>query len=149
MESLERFQQNRRLIEDFTFRTLAAIPSDYGRLHYLYSLRDPATGRYEHDGLIRLYSVESVQNGLAHCHEELFARILETPLSEQEHDLRTFLRGTEGTFRPAVEAWRADGSLRAMCPEGLPNYLSDLFSSNLGVLLAIFSGDIATTGPVS
>src|ERR1700676_1809660 len=80
VESLERFRQSRTVIEDFTSRTLAAIRSDFGRLYYISSLKDPGTGSYEHDGLKQLYSEGSVQSALAHCHAELFARILETPL---------------------------------------------------------------------
>jgi len=149
MGSLEQFQQNRRLIEDITSRTLAAIPSDYGRLYYLYSLWDAETGQYEHEGLANVYSRDSVQSGLAHCHEELFSRILETSLSEQENDLRVFLRGASEKLRRAMEAWRADESLRVICPPGLPTYLSDLFCSNVGVLLDVFSQDSITADPIS
>ena len=83
METVERFQLNRRVIEDFTARTLAAIPSDYGRLLYVSSLRDLASGRYLHEGLAAIYPEQAVQQALARCHEELFARILETPLEQQ------------------------------------------------------------------
>ena len=91
MESLERFRQSRSVIEDFTSRTLAAIPSDFGRLYYVSSLKDESTGRYTHEGLMDLYSDNSVQAALAQCHEELFSRILETPLKHQERDLRDCL----------------------------------------------------------
>ena len=40
MESSERFLQSRSVIEDFTSRTLAAIPSDFGRLYYVSSFED-------------------------------------------------------------------------------------------------------------
>src|SRR5712672_1691197 len=91
VESFERFRQSRSVIEDFTSRTLAAIPSDFGRLYYVSSLKDSSTGRYKHEGLMDLYSENSVQAALTHCHEELFSRILETPLSRQERDLRRCL----------------------------------------------------------
>src|ERR1700682_3559765 len=91
VESMESFHQSRSVIEDFTSRTLAAIPSDFGRLYYVSSLRDSSTGRYNHDGLTVLYSENSVQAALAQCHEELFSRILETPLEHQERDLRKCL----------------------------------------------------------
>ena len=91
MESLERFQQSRAVIEDFSSQTLAAISSDFGRLYYVSSLKDSDSGRYEHDGLNSLYSENAVQAALSHCHEELFSRILETPLREQERDLRACL----------------------------------------------------------
>src|SRR5580704_18356068 len=76
VESLERFQQSRAVIEDFSSQTLAAISSDFGRLYYISSLKDSGSGRYEHEGLNSIYSDNAVQAALSHCHEELFSRIL-------------------------------------------------------------------------
>ena len=139
MESLERFQQSRAVVEDFSSRTLAAISSDFGRLYYVSSLKDSNSGRYEHDGLTSLYPANAVQAALSHCHEELFSRILETPLREQERDLRTCLDAAGDEFWSVVESWRENRYFREMCPGGLPDYLDDLFCSNMGALLAMFS----------
>lgn len=149
MESFERFRQNRCVTEDFTSRTLAAIPSDFGRLYYVSSLKDSATGRYRHDGLVEVYSENSVQEALAHCHEELISRILETPLHEQERDLRKCLDSAGDRFWTVVETWGEDRSFLTMCPEGLPTYLEELFCSNLGALLAIFSAERVRLGLAS
>jgi hypothetical protein len=142
---MDSFHQNRSVIEDFTSRTLAAIPSDFGRLYYVSSLKDADTGRYRHDGLMTLYSEDSVQVALARCHEELFSRILETPLRQQERDLRDCLDIAGDKFRAVVESWRESRFFRTMCPEGLPSYLDDLFCSNMNVLLAVFSADRANS----
>jgi hypothetical protein len=141
VESLERFQQSRAVIEDFSSQTLAAIPTDFGRLYYVSSLKDADSGRYEHDGLKSLYPENAVQAGLSHCHEELFSRILETPLREQERDLHACLGSAGDKFRDVVENWRETRYFKEMCPEGLPDYLHDLFCSNMGALLAIFSSN--------
>jgi len=127
------------VIEDFSARTLAAIPTDFARLHYISSLMDTNTGRYEHDGLMSLYPYDSVQFALAHCHEELFSRILETPLQKQEGDLRACLSTAGDQFWTVVESWRESQSFVEMCPQGAPNYLHDMFHSNMSALLAIFS----------
>lgn len=139
MESLERFQQSRAVVEDFSSQTLAAISTDFGRLYYVSSLKDSDSGRYQHDGLMSLYPESAVQTGLSHCHEELFSRILETPLKEQERDLRACLVSAGDKYWDVVETWRESRFFREMCPEGLPDYLNDLFCSNMGALLAIFS----------
>jgi hypothetical protein len=139
VESLERFQQSRAVIEDFSSQTLAAISSDFGRLYYVSSLKDSDSGRYEHDGLTSLYPENAVQAALSHCHEELFSRILETPLREQERDLRACLGSAGDQFWDVVESWRESRYFQNMCPEGLPDYLHDLFNSNMGALLAIFT----------
>ena len=132
MESLERFQQSRAVIEDFSSRSLAAISTDFGRLYYVSSLRDSESGRYEHDGLKSLYPENAVQAGISHCHEELFSRILETPLREQERDLRECLGSAGDQYWDVVESWLESRYFQQMCPEGLPDYLRDLFSSNMG-----------------
>jgi hypothetical protein len=139
VESLERFQQSRAVIEDFSSRSLAAISSDYGRLYYVNSLKNADSGRYEHDGLASLYPENAVQSGISHCHEELFSRILETPLQEQERDLRTCLDSAGEQFWDVIESWRETRYFREMCPEDLPDYLQKLFCSNMSALLAIFS----------
>jgi hypothetical protein len=139
VESLERFQQSRAVVEDFSSRTLAAISSVFGRLYYVSSLKDSRSGRYEHDGLTSLYPENAVQAALSHCHEELFSRILESPLREQERDLRACLGSAGDQYWDVVESWRESRYFQNMCPEGLPDYLHDLFSSNMGALLAIFT----------
>jgi hypothetical protein len=139
VESLDSFQQSKAVIEDFTARTLAVIPSDFARLYYVYKLKNPATGRYEHDGLREIYSENSVQAALAHCHAELFSRILETPLREQESDVRKSLETAGPELWNIVEGWRTSRPFCEMCPEGMPAYLSDLFNSNMDALLAIIS----------
>jgi hypothetical protein len=139
VEPLEHFQENRAVIEDFSSRTLAAIHTDFARLHYVSSLKDCATGRYEHEGLMSLYPENSVQSGLAHCHEELFSRILETPLQRQESDLRACLETAGDQFWNVVENWRENQSIDEMCPQEVPGYLQDMFRSNMCALLAIFS----------
>jgi hypothetical protein len=139
VESLERFQQSRAVVEDFSSQTLAAISSDFGRLYYVSSLKDSNSGRYEHDGLRSLYPENAVQTALCHCHEELFSRILESPLKDQERDLGECLSSAGDQYWDVVESWRENRHFQDMCPEGLPDYLHDLFCSNMGALLAIFS----------
>jgi hypothetical protein len=139
VESLERFQQSRAVIEDFSSKTLAAISSDFGRLYYVSSLKDSNSGRYEHDGLMTLYPENAVQAALSNCHEELFSRILEMPLRDQESDLRACLGSASAQYWDVVESWLENRDFQNMCPEGLPNYLHDLFCSNMAALLAIFS----------
>src|SRR5260370_326962 len=91
MRTLTQLQQNRRVIQDFTATTLAGIPGLYARLVYIASLLDLSSGRYEHAGLAALYPEAAIQQALQLCHEHILERILETPLSSQEHELRACL----------------------------------------------------------
>jgi len=68
---------------------------------------------------------------LKQCHEEVFRRVLETPLSIQESDLRKVF-GKNG--RPDSGdrfSLAAAGSYRVLMPEESPDYLKELFCSNL------------------
>jgi hypothetical protein len=137
MKSLTQLQQNRRIVQDFTLTTLAVIPGHFARLTYVASLRDLSSGRYEHAGLAALYPDEPLQQALQLCHEQIFERVLESPLSSQEEDLRTCLAGMPGGFGPAVTHWSSMESYRVLMPEHSPCYLKDLFCSNLRALLEI------------
>lgn len=137
MPGLVRLHQNRRIIQDFTLNTLAGIRGAYARLVYVASLRDLSSGRYEHQGLCALYPEEAVQEALRLCHEQVFERILESPLSEQMEDLRNCLAAMEGGLAGVVSHWRQLESYRVLLPEQVPDYLRDLFLSNLRALLQI------------
>lgn len=137
MRALTQLQQNRRVVQDFTQTTLAAIPGQFSRLSYLASLRDLSSGRYEHSGLSALYPDEAIQQALQLCHEQIFERILESPLSSQQEDLRGCLAGMEDGLSEAASHWRRIESYRMLVPEAVPDYLKDLFCSNLRALLEI------------
>jgi hypothetical protein len=141
MGTLTQFQQNRRVVQDFTSTTLAMIPSAFARLTYLASLRDLSSGRYEHAGLTALYPAEAVQQALGECHEEIFERILESPLEEQEQDLRAHLEGVESGLCVAVSHWRKLEGYRMLLPTEAPDYLKELFCSNIRALLEILDAE--------
>jgi len=149
MRTLTRLQQNRRIIQDFTLTTLAAIPTLYGRLAYMASLRDLSSGRYHHDGLAALYPDGAIQEALELCHEQVFERVLETPLARQENDLRACLTGMEAGLGPAVEHWQRMETYRMLLPENPPDYLRDLFCSNLRALLEILQKDYSRSHSVA
>jgi len=130
------FRQTRRVTEDFTSKTLAAIPSELGKLWYVCSLKDSSSGRYLHEGLAFVYSDAAIQKALSGCHEELFSRILETPLADQEADWRVCFGLAGDPDWALADGSGADTRFREMAPEGLPSYLADLFCSNVKALRA-------------
>lgn len=141
MGTLTQLQQNRRIIQDFASTTLASIPSMFARLGYMASLRDLSSGRYEHSGLTALYGEAAVQQALEQCHAEIFEKILENSLQEQEEDLRSYLSTTQDGLRRAVSNWREFAAYRTLLPAESPVYLRELFCSNLHVLLEILEGE--------
>lgn len=75
--------------------TLSQIPTYFGRLVYLASLRDP-TGRYMHEGLVRLLGREEADRTLCHSHHQVFSQWLGFSLAEQKSDLDDYLRVAGG-----------------------------------------------------
>lgn len=137
MPALTKLQQNRRVVQDFTVNSLAGISGLFARLVYVASLRDLSSGRYEHQGLAALYPEEAVQQALELCHEQIFERILEMPLEKQLEDLRNCLTAMEGGLATVVSHWRQLEPYRMLLPENAPDYLKELFFSNLRALLEI------------
>jgi hypothetical protein len=141
MGTLTQLQQNRKVIQDFTLRTLAAIPGEFARLTYMASLRDLSSGRYAHEGLLAVYQPESVQQALEQCHEEIFERLLESSLEDQEKDLRNHLEGMEQGLCVAVEHWHKLQAYRNLVPVDAPDYLKELFCSNMRALLEVLAAE--------
>jgi hypothetical protein len=141
MDTITQLQQNRRIILDFTSSTLGALPGSFARLAYIASLRDLSTNTYEHPGLAGVYSQEAVQQALEQCHEEIFERILETPLSLQEEELRAYLKPIPASLRTVASHWRKLEAYRALLPAESPDYLKELFCSNIRAILEILEKD--------
>jgi hypothetical protein len=144
MKSLTQLQQNRRIIQDFTMTSLASIPGLFSRLTYVATLRDLSSGRYEHAGLTAIYPDSAVQQALETCHEQVFEKILETPLAAQEADLSECLEHMQEGRDAAVRHWQRMEAYRVLLPEHAPDYLKDLFCSNLRALLEILQTERST-----
>jgi hypothetical protein len=129
---LEHLQTHRQILFDFTANYLEPLNGAYQRLAYLFSLREPSSGRYVHDRLSAIYGADSVNEVLSRCHEEVFERLLEMPLSSQEDDLRQHVKSLEGSF--VENARRCREMARDWVPRQAPVYLKELFASNLEVL---------------
>ena len=141
MDTITQLQQNRRIILDFTSSTLASLPGFFARLVYIASLRDLSSNTYEHPGLAAVYSQDAVQQALEQCHEEIFERILETPLSFQEEELRVYLKTMPASLRTVASHWRKLEAYRALLPAESPDYLKELFCSNIRAILEILEKD--------
>jgi hypothetical protein len=141
---LTQLQQNRRIIQDFTLTTLAGIPGEFSRLTYMASLRDLSSGRYEHAGLAALYPEDAIQQALNLCHEQIFERVLESPLARQEADLKECLERMPGGLCGTVAHWLRMEAYRVLIPERAPDYLKELFCSNLRALLEILQEECST-----
>ncbi|HEV8074630.1 MAG TPA: hypothetical protein VGP66_02225 [Candidatus Acidoferrum sp.] len=131
----EQLRIHRQILYDLALHYLELLNGSFARLAYLASLKNPSTKIYAHDRLSAVYGKEAVGEAIADCHEELFERLLEMPLAQQEEELRQFI-GTlpEGT-QEGVRICR--GCIEDWIPAVAPDYLKELFRSNLAALLEL------------
>jgi hypothetical protein len=139
MVSLAQLQQNRRIIQDFISTALVGITNPFTKPVYVASLRKHGNDAYQHAGLVAVYPEEAVQQALEQCHEELIVRILESPLSIQERDLRAHLSAITPGLRAAAMSWRNLETHRELLPRESPDYLKELFCSNMRTMLDIIA----------
>src|SRR5208282_613955 len=120
VETLERFSQNKSIIEEYASRWLAEIDSDLGRLAHVSMLRNVSSGRYCHPSLERIYSAAAVHAALQFCHQELFEKALERSLELQEWDLRTYFAGIDASPGEIAARWLELEFPRAFVPFDTP-----------------------------
>src|ERR1035438_1069813 len=72
-------------------KTLSRIPTHFGRLVFLSSLRDVLTGRYAHAPLSQIVGHEVTNRTLCHSHHEIFSKWLGFTLALQKADLDEYL----------------------------------------------------------
>jgi len=72
--------------------TLSQVPTVFGRLAFLAALRNPTTGRYSHEALLRVLGPEETDRALCNSHHQVFAEWLQFSLAEQKSDLDDYLR---------------------------------------------------------
>src|SRR5579862_3699526 len=102
----------RYAVQDLWKHTLSRIPTLYGRLFYLSSLRDPNSGAYRHHGLSTAFGREESARALQESHEEAFLEWVKLPLSEQKADLTHYLDELEDPHRTVVNHWLRSKSYR-------------------------------------
>jgi hypothetical protein len=136
-----------RIVADFTVKpesahglaadpfgkALSQIPTLFGRLVYLASLRDAATGRYRHPALIHLMSAEEADRTLCHSHHQVFAQWLRFSLLEQKTDLDEYL---SAGGRPAHAS-----QFRDLVPPTARDVECQLYLTDLETLLELLKAE--------
>src|SRR5260370_37605170 len=88
-------------VADLWRNTLSQIPSVFGRLVYLSSLRNAVTGKYEHHGLALTFGDDEARRALRKSHTRTFAESLSFNLERQQADLDLYL-SMVGAEKPAI-----------------------------------------------
>jgi hypothetical protein len=91
---------DRSAAADLWRNTLSQIPTTFGRLIYLSSLRDQNTGTYQHHGLAQLFGEGETDQTLRHSHSQTFSEWLCFNLEQQKSDLEGYLEELHEDKRP-------------------------------------------------
>jgi len=111
-------QSNKDPMSNLWRTTLSQIPSLFGQLVYLSSLRSINTGKYQHFGFGKRFSDREAHRTLQQSHEETFAHWLCCSLTEKTVDLKLYLSGLK--IPQSVVLTRAIAScLRPIASEAL------------------------------
>jgi len=132
---------------DLWRRTLSQIPTVFGRLVYLCSLRDQNTGVYEHYGLAQAFGEEEAGRVLRESHTHSFAEWLEMTLEQQKADLGLYLSGLNGQRRTILETWIRLQPYRNLIPSGSREVERDLYMADLGAILELLKNEYGVASP--
>jgi hypothetical protein len=132
---------------DLWRNTLAQIPSVFGRLVYLSSLRDQNTGRYEHHGMSQIFGEEEADRALRESHAQTFADWLCFGLEQQKADLDLYLSAFEGNKRTILETWIRLAPYRNLLPASVRDVERRLYLTDLEALLELLKNEYGVACP--
>ena len=113
---------------------LSRIPSLFGRLVYISSLRDQDTGCYNYGNGSGNSVTEDV---LRTCHGKVFADWLCLGLQLQMADLERYLSGLETEMPAVVNAWERQMPYQYLLPETASEAERRLFFRDLELMLKL------------
>lgn len=134
-------------LADLWKHTLSQIPSVYGRLVYLASLRDPNSGLYRHHGLTLAFGREESTRALRESHQKVFREWLNFPLASKSSDLTEYLKGLEEGSAVVAANWLRTGHFRNLMPDQATRAQSAQFIQESAALLELIRNADAAGPP--
>jgi hypothetical protein len=124
---------------DLFKNTLARIPTIFGRLTYLASLRDSSSGVYRHHGLACIFGRDESRKALAESHEAVFQEWLNLALAEKKDDLSEYIDALEDPRPVVLEHWTRIPTYHSYMPASARPSERELFRIEFEVLLEAFN----------
>jgi hypothetical protein len=136
---------------DLWRNTLSQIPTLFGRLVYLSSLRDSNSGTYQHYGLAQVFGVKEADRTLRQSHTQAFASWLNLNLEQQKSDLEDYLAGLEEDIEAILANWIRLAPYRNLIPARAREVERQLYLTDLEVVLELlkFDHDVASPDPTA
>jgi AraC-like DNA-binding protein len=130
-------------------QALAEIPSIFGRLACLSSLRDPHSGHYRSSDFDLRFREDDLDFALRNIHEEFFQDWLQCTIAQQKADLEVFLCGLTVERVKVLSSWARLEPYRAYPPEAVDDLERRIYFGNLQVILALLANEAGAGQPAS
>lgn len=132
---------------DLWRNTLAQIPSVFGRLVYLSSLRDAVTGKYEHHGLALLFGPAEAAKALRKSHNQTFDEWMSFNLEQQKADLDLYISALLDQKRTIIENWLTGKSYRSYIPHSVRSFEKRQYTAEIEALITLMKNDLGVSVP--
>ena len=129
---------DRSAAADLWRNTISQIPTVFGRLVYLASLRNPNNGSYEHHGLSLVFGEDEANKALKNSHSAVFAEWLSFNIEQQKADLDLYIAGLFEDKRVVVETWIRLTPYKNLLPVSVRGMERKLYISDFSALLEMF-----------
>lgn len=137
----------RSAASDLWRNTLSQIPTVFGRLVYLASLRNANNGTYEHYGLALVFGEDEANRALRDSHSTIFAEWLTFNLEEQKADLDLYLAELFEDKRQVIETWVRLAPYQNLVPASIRSVERRLYINDLTTLMELFRNAYGVAAP--
>jgi hypothetical protein len=138
---------DRSAAADLWRNTISQIPSVFGRLVYLASLRNPNNGSYEHHGLALVFGEDEANKALKTSHAAVFAEWLSFNLEQQKADLDLYISALFEDKRVVIENWIRLTPYRNLLPASVRGVERRLYIADFTALLELFKAAYGVAVP--
>jgi hypothetical protein len=132
---------------DLWRHTLSQIPTTFGRLVFLSTLRDPNTGVYTHYGFAQRVGDQVASEALKQSHWQCFSEWLGFSLEGQKADLDLYLSEIDSDKKTILETWTRTKPYRNLIPAAAIDIERGLYNSDLEALLELLTNVHGVASP--
>ena len=147
MRTVPKEKLDRSAAADLWRHTLSQIPSVFGRLVYLSSLRNSNTNGYEHHGFALMFGGDVSNVTLRESHATAFCEWLCFTLEQQKADLDLYLSALGIEREILVDAWLRLTPYRHLIPDAVRTAERDLYLVDLETLLTLIKNEYGVSCP--